>query len=254
VTELLALTAVLEGALPAVSAASPALALGFVLGLQHALDADHLVAVSAIVSEQSSLRRSSALGAFWGIGHTISLLAVALLVIGLQLRIGERLALGLEFGVALMLIGLGLNVARKGLRQFRLHRHEHSHGEQGPHVHVHVHLASPQRHEHGHWMAHARRPLLVGMVHGLAGSAALMLLVLTTIPTPGLGLLYCALFGVGSIGGMWIMSSLLGLPVAWSAQRFGGAQRGLQLAAGCASVAFGLYLAWEIGVVDGLLF
>jgi ABC-type nickel/cobalt efflux system permease component RcnA len=231
-----------------------ALGLGFVLGLRHALDLDHVVAVSAIMSENHGLARSSLIGAFWGVGHTASLLLIALLVIGMRWTISDRVALALEFGVALMLIGLGLNVLRRSLRlAIHSHGHGHGHAEAGDdHRHMHVHVAG-SGHDHGHLFQHARRPLLVGLVHGLAGSAALMLLVLGTISSPWLGLAYVAIFGLGSIGGMLIMSSVIGLPFLWTQQRFARVHRSIRLGAGALSVAFGLFLAWQIGFVEGLL-
>jgi ABC-type nickel/cobalt efflux system permease component RcnA len=227
-----------------------ALGLGFVLGLKHALDADHVVAVSTIVSEHRSLARSSLVGTFWGIGHTASLLIVGLVVIGLRLTVPERVALSLEFGVALMLIVLGVDLLRKSLR-FDVHAHTHTH-EDDHHAHLHVHLPGSHHHQGHHLLKDARRPLLIGMVHGLAGSAALMLLVLTTIPSPMLGLAYIGLFGVGSIIGMLMMSSVVGLPFVWTAQRFGRLNRGIKVTAGVFSTAFGIFLAWQIGFVEGL--
>ncbi len=231
------------------------LGLGFILGLKHALDADHLVAVSTIVSEHHSLIRSSLIGAFWGVGHTLSLLLVGLVVIGLRVTIPERVALGLEFAVAVMLVLLGASVLYKAVR-LKLHVHAHLHPtERGlkKHTHVHVHVAETHHHgEHQHFLTQARRPLLVGMVHGLAGSAALMLLVLTTISSPWLALIYIGVFGVGSIGGMLVMSSLIGLPFVWTARRFDGLHRAIRLTAGMFSIIFGFYLGWQIGFHEGL--
>jgi ABC-type nickel/cobalt efflux system permease component RcnA len=231
-----------------------ALGLGFVLGLKHALDADHIVAVSTIVSEHRSLARSSLIGTFWGIGHTASLLMVGLLVIGLRLTIPDRVALSLEFCVAVMLIILGANLLRKSIH-FKLHAHAHAHPSDDlaeQHAHLHVHAPGVHHHEAHRLLAGAKRPLLVGMMHGLAGSAALMLLVLTSIPSPLLGLAYIGVFGVGSIVGMLIMSSVIGLPFVWTARRFGRLNQGIKVTAGVFSTAFGLFLAWQIGFVEGL--
>lgn len=228
-----------------------ALGLGFVLGLKHALDPDHLVAVSTIVSEHKSLKRSSIIGAFWGVGHTTSLLLVGLLVIGLRLTIPDRVALSMEFCVAMMLIALGTNLLWKTWR-VSIHSHPHTHADGQHHVHVHLHAPGTQHHEEPRVFHHAKRPLLIGMVHGLAGSAALMLLVLTTIPSPWLGLAYIVVFGLGSIGGMLLMSSMIGLPFVLTAQRFTRFNQGIRMTAGMCSVAFGLFLAWQIGFVEGL--
>jgi ABC-type nickel/cobalt efflux system permease component RcnA len=239
------------------SARASVLGLGFVLGLQHALDVDHVAAVCAIVSENRSILRSSLIGAFWGLGHTLSLLLVGLAVIGLRLTIPEPLALALEFCVAIMLVGLGANALRKsGRLELHAHAHEHGHGRQPAHghAHLHVHVAGRDHHERPQRLQHARRPLLIGMVHGLAGSAALMLLVLSTIPSPWQGIAYIALFGVGSIGGMGLMSSVIGLPFAFTPARFTRVHRTLAVGAGLFSLGFGLFLAWQIGFVEGLIF
>jgi ABC-type nickel/cobalt efflux system permease component RcnA len=231
-----------------------ALGLGFVLGLKHALDPDHVVAVSTIVSEHRSLTRSSLMGAVWGVGHTISLLVVGLLVIGLRLTIPDRVAMSLEFAVAMMLIILGANLLHKSFR-LEIHTHAHAHASDSvhqPHAHLHVHAPGGHHHEGDHLLKQAKRPLLVGLVHGLAGSAALMLLVLTTIPSPLLGLAYIGVFGIGSIIGMLIMSSMIGLPFVWTARRFSRVNQGIKVTAGLFSTAFGLFLAWQIGFVEGL--
>lgn len=206
---------------------------GFALGMKHALETDHLVAVSTIVSEQGSLVRSALVGTFWGLGHTSSLFLAALLVIVLRVRIPERVAMGLEFTVALMLIALGLQAVRGWLT----HR--------GAPTALPAGTAVPMSRV-------GRRPYLVGLVHGMAGSAALMLLVLTTIPGPWMALLYVLLFGFGSVGGMLLMSVLLSLPLRFTARRLGGMVGHVRLAAGLASAAFGLFLAWQIGYVEGL--
>jgi ABC-type nickel/cobalt efflux system permease component RcnA len=242
------------GQLQGQAALLTALGLGFILGLKHALDPDHIVAVSTIVSEHQSLAKSSLIGAVWGIGHTTSLLIVGLLVMGLRLTIPERVVMSLEFGVAVMLIILGANLLRKSL-QVELHRHPHAHSRDDrvqPHAHLHVHAPRVHHHEGHQFLRHAKRPLLVGMVHGLAGSAALMLLVLTTIPSPLLGLIYIGVFGLGSVGGMLLISSLIGLPFVLTARRFARINWGIKVTAGAFSAAFGLFLAWQIGFVEGL--
>jgi len=229
------------------------LGLGFVLGLRHALDVDHLAAVSTIVSQRRGLLRSSLVGAVWGLGHTAALLAAGVAVIAFHAEMPPRLGQALELGVAAMLIGLGLNLLWTVRRGGRVHLHSHAHGGHH-HVHAHVHAVDhAPASEHHHTVRSARRPFLVGLVHGLAGSAALMLAVLATIPSPALAVAYIAVFGVGSIGGMMIMSTLLGLPLAIAAERFARAEVALRAVAGLTSVAVGLVLAWEIGVQAGLL-
>jgi sulfite exporter TauE/SafE len=231
----------------------PVLSLGFVLGLKHALDADHLAAVSTIVSERKSLWSSSLVGMFWGIGHTLSLLVAGVAVIFLHVEMGERLALGLELGVAAMLVGLGLNTLYKLGRGARLHMHAHEHGGR-LHVHPHVHDGERLRELHGHHsLRFGARPLLVGVVHGLAGSAAVMLLVLSAIPSPALGMAYIGVFGFGTVGGMLVMSALMGLPAHLTAARFAFAHVAVRSLAGCFSLGLGLFMAYDVGFVRGLL-
>ena len=222
-----------------------AFGLGLLLGVQHALDPDHLIAVSTIVSEQRNFKWASLIGAFWGLGHTTTLFIVGLLVIGLRVTIPPRLGSGLELLVALMLVILGVNVLRKSFGAERVHLHAHSHSPE-IHTHFHVHENPKQDHGHNHPFKAMRRPFIVGMVHGLAGSAALMLLVLSTIESPLGGLLYIVIFGLGSVGGMLLLSGIIGLPFILTAQRFSLMNRWIRLVAGFASIGFGLFLGWEI--------
>lgn len=239
---------------------------GFVLGFKHALDADHLVAVSTIVSERKGFFSSSIVGALWGVGHTASLLIVGILVIALRVQIPERVAQGMEFAVALMLVALGVNVLRKLAFGGTLHMHVHVHSN---HLHVHPHIHShseEEQTEHSHHsrssffsirrfkrnLASNKRSVFIGMVHGLAGSAALMLIVLATIPTTALALSYILIFGLGSVVGMLFMSTLIGLPFVFT-QKAGILHKLIRGIAGTISVAFGVFLAWQIGIVNGLL-
>jgi ABC-type nickel/cobalt efflux system permease component RcnA len=228
--------------------------LGLVLGLRHALDPDHVAAVATIVSESKSMRRSSLVGTFWGLGHTVALLLAGIFVIALKFQISPRLALWMEFVVALMLILLGARALLKSVRGFKVHVHQHSH-DGTEHVHVHVHRPGEQhRHRHRHLIKLGARPFFIGMVHGMAGSAALMILVLATLPSAIAGLVYIAVFGVGSVGGMLLMSSLISLPFVFTAKRFSAVGSGLQFIAGSASLVFGVFLVWQYGVRDRLLF
>jgi MFS family permease len=229
-----------------------ALALGFVLGLKHAVEVDHLAAVSTIVSERKSLLSSMLVGGLWGVGHTISLLVAGFFVILLHLEISERVALALEFCVGLMLVALGANALRKLWRGGHFHIHAHSHGGRA-HVHPHIHDSEAEtdtRTHHGYQSS--MRPLFVGMVHGLAGSAALMLLVLSTISSPLAGFAYIIIFGVGSVGGMMIMSALVSLPLYLTATRFTRANLMMRGLAGLFSLSFGLFVIYQIGVAGSL--
>ncbi len=224
---------------------------GFVFGLKHALDADHLAAVSTIVSERKTWWSSSLVGGLWGLGHTASLLVAGVVVLWLKIPISARVESGLEFCVGLMLIGLGLNALVKLARGGKLHWHPHEHGG---HQHLHPHLhdktaatnhSSRDTSHHGYKIG--RRPLWIGMLHGLAGSAALMLLVLSTIQSALVGFLYIAVFGIGSIGGMMLMTSLLSLPFHLTANRFTKLNWLARVAAGLFSIGFGLFMLWEKG-------
>jgi ABC-type nickel/cobalt efflux system permease component RcnA len=234
------------------------LGLGLVFGLKHATEADHIVAVSTIVSQQRSLLRSAVVGALWGIGHTASLIVVGIVVLALRVAVPERVAHWLEFSVALMIIVLGISALlrlRSGRRRdVHLHRHKH---DGVSHVHLHFHEHGTEHAEpvavHSHAVSRIGfKPLVIGAMHGLAGSAALTLLVLTQIQSTALGLLYLAIFGIGSIFGMLLMSGLIGLPFALSARRFNGVHYGLQTVAGALSVAFGLWYAYQTGIASGL--
>src|SRR5215813_3072675 len=241
-----------------------AVGLGFLLGLKHATDADHLVAVTTIVSEQKSIWRSGFVGVLWGLGHTASLLAAGVLVIILGIAIPERLAAVLEFLVALMIILLGSRILYLTLRQrTRVHVHTHTHGGR-PHKHFHFHdqndahqvagdNESDKRDHHPGGLS-GWRPLVVGMVHGLAGSAVLTLLVLTEVVRDGsrlLGMAYLLVFGIGSVGGMLIMSLLISLPIVLTTRRFERIATPMRFLVSISSIAFGLYYAWMTGRAIG---
>jgi sulfite exporter TauE/SafE len=235
-------------------AAAPPIAVlgfGFLIGLKHATEADHLAAVSTIVAERKSVWSSALIGGFWGLGHTISLFAAGVLVLLLDFQISETTERRLELGVGIMLTLLGLNVLRKLLQGGILHFHTHEHGG---HVHAHPHL-----HEHSqsdepathHNFRFNTRAVLIGMVHGLAGSGALLLLVIPTIDSKVLGMAYITIFGLGSIGGMMLMSFLVGLPFHLTASKFNRLNQILQGGAGCVSVVLGLYIVYEKGFNAG---
>jgi cytochrome c biogenesis protein CcdA len=234
-----------------------ALGIGLAFGLKHATEADHIVAVSTIVSEHEKLWRSALVGALWGIGHTASLVVVGLIVLILGVAIPGEVAPWLEFAVALMIIALGVSAvagALRSRRDFHLHRHTH---DGVAHVHIHFHddaskHAGPVA-AHSHTIsAMGKKPLLVGAMHGLAGSAALSLLVMTQIQSPVLGLLYLAVFGIGSITGMLLMSGVIGLPFVFASRRFSGIHHSLQILAGACSIVFGVWYVYQTGLVTGL--
>jgi ABC-type nickel/cobalt efflux system permease component RcnA len=227
------------------------LLIGLGIGLRHALDADHLAAVSTIVSERRKWFSSLLIGGLWGVGHTASLLLAGVAVILMQFQI-EKYEKPLEFCVALMLIGLGANVLYKLARGGRVHFHEHSHAGHS-HIHPHIHDDKPEPEHSHHGLKLGVRPLIIGMIHGLAGSAALMLAVLVTIKSTAVAFAYIIIFGAGSIGGMMVMSLIMSLPIHLTAEHFTKTNLAVRALAGCFSLGFGLFMVYEIGFVEGLL-
>jgi ABC-type nickel/cobalt efflux system permease component RcnA len=179
------------------------MASGFLLGLQHSLDPDHVAAVSTLVSENRSLKRSALAGAVWGLGHTAILLVAGVALMFLKIAIPETVAQALEFMVGLMLLYLGGGLLKKIVID-KIHLHKHSHGDL-KHAHLHSHKTS-SRHEHLH------KPFFVGVVHGLAGSAGIMLLIMATMSSVAQGFFFTFVFGIGSILGMMVSGALIGLP------------------------------------------
>ncbi len=221
----------------------PLMTVGLLLGMEHALDADHVVAVSTIVSETRSLIQSLIIGIVWGIGHTATLLVVGLVVLLFGVAVPPWVALSAEVLVGLILILLGVQILWKYKRK-RIHAHYHRHSDE-THIHFHAHEAT-EAHTHEHQAPHVRKPLLVGMVHGLAGSVALLVLVLSTIRSPLMGVLYILTFGLGSIVGMLTVSALVGLPFLLTLGRFERLHRGARVLAGLLSIGIGCSTALQI--------
>jgi len=228
-----------------------ALGVGFLQGLRHALDADHLVAVSTIVSEHKSLLLSSLIGTFWGLGHTLALAVVSTIIILLRPTIPEHLLPYMETPVAIMLVALGGVAIWRAMRDggWKIHTHTHHH-DQSQHSHVHVHSNQDHKHHH-HLIRLGRRPFLVGIVHGLAGSAVVTLAVVAAIPSVALGFMWLLVFGIGTIGGMLLMSAAISLPFILTARRFSAINGAIRLLAGLFSIALGLLIAWEIFAAAG---
>lgn len=214
--------------------------LGLFLGIEHSLEPDHLVAVSTLVTDRSGARRAGLIGIYWGLGHSAVLSAIGLLVLALQLRIPDRFASFAELLVGGLLIALGVRaIWRLRSRNLHLHSHRHSAG-QAAHAHFHTHEKT-ERHEHPHRPVH-RGSFLIGMLHGMAGSAALMLLILGTVESTLQGLGYLLAFGAGSIAGMGLVSALVALMMQLWSQRFERLQGGLGMVAGAASILIGAVL------------
>lgn len=249
------------------------LALGFFLGARHATDPDHVVAVTTIVARHRATTAAALIGAVWGVGHTLTLVVVGGGIVLFGWVIPRHVGLSLEFAVAVMLVALGianLSNFREVVRYFLparrnaqpAHAHAHRHGD-GIHAHPHGHDPEVHPHAAGHtplaWLGSQLgglalyqliRPLAVGVVHGLAGSATVGLLVLTTIREPNWSLLYLILLGIGTIVGMMLITVAISWPFASRpSPRFAG---GLRLTSGLISVGFGCFLAYRVGVTDGL--
>jgi high-affinity nickel-transport protein len=245
---------------------------GFVLGMRHATDADHVIAVTTILNRSNRFLHGTIIGAIWGLGHTITVLLVGVAIIAFGVVIPPAVGLGMEFAVAIMLILLGILSLTGGMRRLveRFTPPAPMHGH--PHEHLHTHQAEPDAvaHAHGHAHLHGHgsdpgliatfgwfqlgRPLVVGLVHGLAGSAAVAFLVLTDLAVndTGQAIVYLLIFCAGVAAGMAILTTVIGLPFLVSRARSERINRVLTMASGILSLAFGLYLAYQIGFVDGL--
>jgi ABC-type nickel/cobalt efflux system permease component RcnA len=252
------------------------IAVGFFLGMRHATDPDHVIAVTTIVSHQRSSTRAALIGAFWGLGHSVTIFVVGAAIILFNLVIPARIGLSMELSVAVMLIVLGLiNVAGflRSMPAASLHTHEagkaihshpHSHGD---YIHNHPHAHDPEVHPHSPDQTPLAsldrifgrvgvyqyfRPLVVGIVHGLAGSAAVALLVLTTIRNSHWAIAYLLVFGVGTIGGMMLITMSIGSTFQFLGRRRQTFSHKLGLASGLISLAFGLLIAYQICFVNGI--
>jgi cytochrome c biogenesis protein CcdA len=217
------------------------LGIGFLLGMQHALEADHIAAVSSIAARRTDVRDIVKHGLTWGLGHTVTLFVFAGAAIVLGHAIPEHLARPLETAVGIMLVGLGAHVLWR-LWCDRVHFHRHGHGDGTEHIHVHSHVneAIPHRQSaHSHQHGFRWRTLLVGLMHGMAGSAALLVLAISQVANAAYGMFYVLLFGIGSMLGMGILSLVIAVPLAVSARWLTWANRGLQGGVGIVTIAIG---------------
>ena len=254
--------------------------LGLLLGMRHATDPDHVIAVTTILSREHRLAAATRIGVIWGLGHTITVLIVGAAIIVFKIAIPARLGLAMEFAVAVVLILLGVGAAaslvRKGANRMGgaapqadhllVHAHAHTH-DGATHVHPHVHVGDHETGDDAMHLDHrmpadvlpsfaARRPLLrsfaVGLVHGLAGSAAIALLVLSAIPSPLWATLYLAIFCVGTVIGMGLITTAIATPFMVASRQASWIRQGLVTGSGLLSFGFGLFLAYQIGIVDHL--
>lgn len=227
------------------------LLLGLLLGMRHALDADHLAAVATLATRSRSVGHTVGLGVAWGMGHTLTLMLFggAVLLLGLAVPLQAAEALELAVGVMLALLGAGVLYR---LWKDGVHFHWHRHDDGIAHVHAHRHadeLAShdPMQHRHRHWRDFPVRALLVGMVHGMAGSAALILLSLEAVDSVAWGIGYIAIFGFGSILGMALLSVAIAVPMRLTSRYLTRAYAGLTAAVGLATLVLGCSLIYEFG-------
>jgi len=252
------------------------IAVGFFLGMRHATDPDHVIAVTTIVTRQRQLTRAAFTGAFWGVGHTVTIFVVGALIILFDVVIPTRIGLSMEFSVALMLIVLGvMNVAafKRSTSSIAttaeadsgiMHAHPHAHGD---YVHSHTHGHAPEAHPHRHdstplalldrffgklALYRPMRPFIVGVVHGLAGSAAVALLVLATIPNPRWAVVYLLVFGAGTVGGMMLITMSIASAFTFMGKGRQKFSHRLGLVSGLLSLAFGILLVYQIGFAGGL--
>ena len=223
---------------------------GFLIGMQHALEADHLAAVSSMSAQKTGVRAFTRHGMFWGIGHALMLVVIAGSAILLKFTMSDQLSSLLEAGVGVMLVALGANVLWR-LKQNKVHFHVHEHDGAKRHIHAHSHSSNPHvphhldPHTHAHPESVPWRTFAVGLMHGVAGSAALVVLTAATLQSPIWGVFYILLFGIGSIAGMALLSAAIALPMTYAARSVDWAHRGLQLCVGIATLAIGAHLVFE---------
>lgn len=227
------------------------LCLGFFLGMRHATDADHVVAVSTIVARERRLSSAALIGALWGAGHTLTILVVGAAIILFTLVIPARLGLTMEFSVGVMLVLLGIvNLRGFGTRVSEIGPH-HTH-DRGTFAHFHG-PAFPLDRSRARWSFYEWcRPLVVGLVHGLAGSAAVALLVLTTLHNTHAAIAYLLVFGLGTIAGMMVITLALASALSFTSGRSQWLNRYLGSVAGLVSLAFGMFIIYQMGFVHGL--
>lgn len=225
--------------------------IGFILGLRHAFDPDHFVAVSTIASRTGNLVKAAAAGLYWGIGHTITLFIVGMLFISFKATVPETLALSMEMVVGIMLVILGWTTFRN-FQKKKIHVHVHKHEERETHTHFHSH-EEIDNHSHSHIKKMEQKSLIIGMVHGLAGSGALVLLTMSSLHTVTEAAIYILVFGVGTILGMLLFATLIGLPFVLLSKHSVQLEKKLGMLAGIVSIVFGLYFMYEIAIVEGLL-
>ncbi len=254
--------------------------LGLALGVRHATDPDHVIAVAAILTGERRFFSAMRIGLVWGLGHSTTVLSVGMAIIAFKLKVPSRLGLTLEFLVAIALILLGVRAAKQTLgsiaeklrltsrqdRMLLVHSHRHSHKQEGRfHTHRHLHVHSAPADDflaHDHLISRATaehfggrstaKSFMVGLIHGLAGSAAIALVVMAAIPSPSWAALYLAVFCAGVVIGMVLVTGAMAAPLVFAARRLTTVHRRISVAAGWLSLGFGVFLAYQIAIVDQL--
>src|SRR4051812_28831013 len=222
------------------------LGLGFILGIKHAIEPDHVIAVSTIASQSKKLWHTSLAGVFWGIGHTATLFLVGIILIFMKGEIPVKWAMSLEFLVGIMLVYLGITTIFS-FKNIHVHQHQHDGDE---HKHVHAHESSG-KHEHKHKHNTYLKSMLIGLVHGLAGSGAMVLLTMSTVKSVGEAAIYILIFGAGTVIGMLFFTTIIGIPFMLSKKRR-TISRKLSFTTGAISTVFGIYYMYNLGVNEGL--
>jgi high-affinity nickel permease len=228
------------------------LLLGFLIGLKHALEVDHVAAVASLASKTTSVRDGFTLGASWGLGHTITLFIFSSIVLILDTVISAQLALTLELFVGCMLVYMGGAIIKEIVKK-RIHLHMHNHSDGTTHLHFYSHAQDNLEHQHTHPQQFSIRALLVGMMHGMAGSAALIVLTLDSVSSIETRLIYIFLFGVGSMAGMALLSLLMIIPLRHSEYAANRTYQGLQVFIGLVTLFLGIIIMYETSVTNGLL-
>ncbi|RYH07583.1 hypothetical protein, partial [Tropicimonas sp. IMCC6043] len=228
---------------------SAILSLAFVIGMGHALETDHLAAVSNMLAQKGNRRALIARGAFWGLGHTLALFGFCAVVLLLGLTISGRVQAGLEFMVGVMIVALGSQTLWR-LHRDRVHIHVHEHGDR-KHMHAHSHKGETlpheeTRHDHVHRRTNAKA-LGVGLVHGVAGSGALLVLTVSATQSLGQALAYFAVFGLGSMAGMAALSAVVSFPLLLAQRGANWLRTGTSAAIGIAALWIGAAIIIENG-------
>lgn len=230
------------------------LLLGFFIGMRHAVEADHVAAVASLVNGNQSLKQIIQQGSVWGIGHTMTLFLFGSIVISMDTIIPESFAMGLEMAVGVMLIILGTDVLYR-IKKNKIHFHSHQHDNGNVHFHVHSHKGESQprhelsAHKHQHPQIFPLRALMIGMMHGMAGSAAVILLALGTVTTPQQGMLYILIFGLGSIAGMALLSMIICIPIRFSSRQPIFSYQLFQTVLGVLTIGLGVFVINENSAV-----